>query len=208
MPMDDEPVRTLVYMRPRDALNRLAEAGVVHGLDGAALDQLRKECWDDDEDQLEEAGVVGILTMFYESIERGRADGFYWRDDEFWNQTDDVVGELSAVLSAIGGGAPLFVQEGQSERLSPRASAERNDLVHVIDAKRDDGAAQQIEARSLDDVVAAFNAELKARGRTLRVVPLDTSGDWRMYVVMELPRARQLAREGALPVEDMEGLVD
>jgi hypothetical protein len=200
--MDEEPVRTLVYMRPRDALRRLGEAGVVHGLDDAALDSLRKECWDDDEDQLEEAGVVAILTMYYESIEKGRADGFYWRDDEFWNQTEDVVGELSALLPDD---PPLFVQESATEKLS---TERRKEVVHVLEVRRADGATQQIEARSLDDVVAAFNAELKARGRTLRIVPLDTTGEWRMYVAMELPRARQLAREGALPVEDMEGLVD
>jgi hypothetical protein len=200
--MDEEPVRTLVYMRPRDALRRLGEAGVVHGLDDVALDALRKECWDDDEDQLEEAGVVAILTMFYESIEKGRADGFYWRDDEFWNQTEDVVGELSAILPDD---PPLFAQESYTEKLS---TERRKEVVHVLEVRRADGATQQIEARSLDDVVAAFNAELKARGRTLRIVPLDTTGEWRMYVAMELPRARQLAREGALPVEDMEGLVD
>jgi hypothetical protein len=189
-------------MRPRDALRRLAEAGVVHGLDDQALDALRAECWDDDEDQLEEAGTVGILTMYYESIERGCADGFYWRDDEFWNQTDDAVAELSAVL---GFDPPLFKLESQSERLS---TTRRKEVVHVLAVRRDDGAEQEIEARSLDDVVAAFNAELKARGQSRRIVPLDTSGEWRMYVAMELPLARQLAREGALPVEDMEGLVD
>jgi hypothetical protein len=204
--MDIDPPRTQVYMRPRDALRRLGTAGLVHGLDDSALDALRKECWDDDEDQLEEAGVVGVLTMFYESIDKGRADGFYWRDDQFWNQTDNVVEELSAVL---GVDPPLFVQQSVTEKLSPSGPASRRkEVVHVLEVLRDDGQTQHIEARSLDDVVAAFNAELKARGRTLRIVPLDTSGEWRMYVAMELPLARQLAREGALPVEDMEGLVD
>jgi hypothetical protein len=198
----DPPSRTQVYMRPRDALRRLAEAGLVHGLDDKALDSLRQECWDDDEDQMEEAGVVAILTMFYETIDKGRADGFYWRDDEFWNQTEDVIAELSAVLAVD---PPIFTQESVTEKL---ATERRKEVVRVISVVRDDGQTQEIEARSLDDVVAAFNAELKARGRTLRIVPLDTSGDWRMYVAMELPLARQLAREGALPVEDMEGLVD
>jgi hypothetical protein len=193
-------------MRPRDALRRLGDAGLVHGLDDKALDALRAECWDDDEDQMEEAGVVAILTMFYESIEKGRADGFYWRDDEFWNQTEDVIAELSAVLGAVDKEAPpLFTQESMTEKLS---TERRKEVVRVITVIRDEGQTQEIEARSLDDVVAAFNAELKARGRTLRIVPLDTSGDWRMYVAMELPLARQLAHEGALPVEDMEGLVD
>jgi hypothetical protein len=155
---------------------------------------------------MEEAGVVAILTMFYESIEKGRADGFYWRDDEFWNQTEDVIAELSAVLGAVDKEAPpLFTQESMTEKLS---TERRKEVVRVITVIRDEGQTQEIEARSLDDVVAAFNAELKARGRTLRIVPLDTSGDWRMYVAMELPLARQLAHEGALPVEDMEGLVD
>jgi hypothetical protein len=200
--MEDDPPRTQVYMRPRDALRRLGAAGLVHGLDETALDALRHECWDDDEDQLEEAGVVGILTMFYEGIEKGQSDGFYWRDDQFWNQTDDVIAELNAIL---GIDPPIFTQESVTERLStPR----RKEVVRVVSVTRDDGATQEIEARSLDDVVAAFNVELKARGRTLRIVPLDTSGEWRMYVAMELPLARQLAREGALPVEDMEGLVD
>jgi hypothetical protein len=198
----DPPSRTQVYMRPRDALRRLGEAGLVRGLDDAALDALRHECWDDDEDQMEEAGVVAILTMFYESIEKGRGDGFYWRDDQFWNQTDDVIAELNEVLSID---PPLFVLESQSERMS---TERRKEVVRVLEVRRDDGQVREIEARSLDDVVAAFNAELKARGRTLRIVPLDTSGEWRMYVAMELPLARQLAREGALPVEDMEGLVD
>jgi hypothetical protein len=200
--MDTDPPRTQVYMRPRDALRRLGDAGLVHGLDDKALDALRAECWDDDEDQMEEAGVVAILTMFYESIEKGRADGFYWRDDEFWNQTEDVIAELSAVL---GIDPPLFTQESVTEKLS---TERRKEVVRVITVIRDEGQTLEIEARSLDDVVAAFNGELKARGRTLRIVPLDTSGDWRMYVAMELPLARQLAREGALPVEDMEGLVD
>jgi hypothetical protein len=198
----DAPPETQVYLRPRDAIRRLAAAGLVHGLDDKALDTLRKECWDDDEDQLDEAGVVALLTMYYETIEKGRADGFYWRDDQFWNQTDDVVEELSA---ALGVDPPLFVQESVTEKLS---TEKRKEVVRVLELRRDDGQTQQIEARSLDDVVAAFNAELKARGRTLRLVPLDTSGEWRMYVAMELPLARQLAKEGVLPVDDMEGLVD
>src|SRR5262249_23420728 len=156
----------------------------------------------DDEDQLEEAGVVAILTMFYETIEKGRADGFYWRDDQFWNQTDDVVAELSA---ALGIDPPIFTQESVTEKLS---TERRKEVVRVIEVLRAHGQTQEIDARSLDDVVAAFNVGLKARGPTLRIVPLDPSGEWRMYIAMELPLARQLAREGALPVEDMEGLVD
>jgi hypothetical protein len=201
--MDDlDPPRTQVYMRPRDALLHLGAAGLIHGLDDKMLDDLRRECWDDDDDQMEEAGVVGILTMFYETIEKGAADGFYWRDDQFWHQTEDVISELNAIL---GIDPALFEQLSITEKMT---TEKRKEHVRVLEVRRDDGNSQEIVARSLDDVVAAYNAELKARGRTLRIVPLDTSGEWRMYVAMELPQARQLAREGALPVEDMEGLVD
>src|SRR6185295_17506913 len=111
--------------------------------------------------------------------------------------------------AVLGLDPPLFSQESITEKMAPTDRvARRKEHVRSIEARRDDGNTQEIVARSLDDVVAAYNAELKARGRTLRLVPLDTSGEWRMYVAMELPLARQLAREGALPVEDMEGLVD
>src|SRR5258708_5924631 len=131
--MDNDPPLTQVYMRPRDALRRLREAGLVHGLDDPQLDALRHECWDDDEDQMEEAGVVATLTMFYETIDKGRGDGFYWRDDQFWNQTEDVVAELSAVLAAITDGPPLFTQESVTEKMS---TERRKELVRVISATR------------------------------------------------------------------------
>ncbi|HTJ80988.1 MAG TPA: hypothetical protein VL400_04670, partial [Polyangiaceae bacterium] len=69
----DTPI-TQVYMPPRAAILRLVEAGVVRGLDGARLDALRAECWDGDEEQMEEAGVLGILTMFYETVDKGLRD--------------------------------------------------------------------------------------------------------------------------------------
>src|SRR5579859_7129906 len=124
--MDNDPPRTQVYMRPRDALRRLGEAGLVHGLDDKALDALRSECWDDDEDQMEEAGVVAILTMYYETIDKGRSDGFYWRDDQFWNQTEDVITELSAVLRVE---PPIFTQDSITEKLS---TERRKEVVRVI----------------------------------------------------------------------------
>jgi hypothetical protein len=194
---------TQVYQRPRDAIRRLQQAGVVHGIDEANLDQLRAECWDDDEDRMEDAGLLGILTMHYETIERGRADGFYWRDDQFWQQTEDVVAELAALLPDD---PPLFVQRSVSEKLSTTRGFKES--FRVLELARDDGKVETLEARSLDDVVAAFNVLLKERGQPRRIVPLDTSGEWRMYVAMDLPLARQLAAEGVLPVDDMEGLVD
>src|SRR4051812_38590617 len=89
---------TQVYMPPRAAILRLVDAGLVRGLDAARLDALRAECWDDDEERMEEAGVLGILTMFYESVEKGVRDGFLWHDDRFWMETQDVVAELAAML--------------------------------------------------------------------------------------------------------------
>ena len=68
----DTPI-TQVYMPPRAAILRLVEAGVVRGLDAARLDALRAECWDGDEEQMEEAGVLGILTSFYETARQGAA---------------------------------------------------------------------------------------------------------------------------------------
>ncbi|HEX4459298.1 MAG TPA: hypothetical protein VIA18_15070, partial [Polyangia bacterium] len=93
----DAPI-TQVYMPPRAAVLRLVDAGLVRGLDAARLDALRAECWDDDEEQMEEAGVLGILTSFYADRERGVRDGFLWHDDRFWQETDDVVGELARML--------------------------------------------------------------------------------------------------------------
>jgi hypothetical protein len=199
---DEFAASTEVYMPARAAIHRLVEAGVVHGLDDATLDRLRAECWDDDEEQMEEAGLLGILTSFYETHERGARDGFYWRDDQFWQQTEDVVAELAVLLP----GAPLFRQLSVSEKLSTARKVKEN--FRVLTLERDDGETSEIEARSLDDVVACFNATLKSRGSGRRLVPLDTSGEWRMYVSMDLAAARALAREGALPIDDMEGLTD
>jgi len=58
---------TQVYMPPRTAVLRLVEAGVVRGLDAARLDALRAECWEGDEESMEEAGVLGLLTLLYEA---------------------------------------------------------------------------------------------------------------------------------------------
>ena len=55
-------------------------------------------------------------------------------------------------------------------------------------------------------MVECFNAELKARHATRRLIELETNGDWQMYVAMELKLARKLTAEGALPVADVETL--
>ena len=194
---------TQIYMPPRTAILRLVEAGVVRGLDAARLDALRAECWDGDEEQMEEAGVLGILTSFYETLEKGLRDGFLWHDDRFWMETSDVVAEIAGMLHDD---RPLYRQLSIEEKIS---TARRfRETVQSLELERDDGVKKTIEARSLDDVVACFNEELRARGRQRRIVALDTSEGWKMYVAVELRQARKLAAEGALPVASLDDLRD
>ncbi len=198
----DTPI-TQVYMPPRAAILRLVEAGVVRGLDAARLDALRAECWDGDEEQMEEAGVLGILTSFYETLDKGLRDGFLWHDDRFWMETGDVVAEVAGMLHDD---RPLFRQLAIAEKIS--TARKFREPVHVIELERDDGVKKTVEARSLDDVVACFNEELRARGRQRRIFALDTSDGGKMYVAMELRQARKLAAEGALPIASLDSLRD
>ena len=194
---------TQVYMPPRAAILRLVEAGLVRGLDAARLDALRAECWDGDEEQMEEAGVLGILTSFYETVEKGMRDGFLWHDDRFWMETSDAVAEVAGMLHDD---RPLFRQIAIVEKIS---TARRfRETVQAIELERDDGVRKTIEARTLDDVIACFNEELRARGRQRRIVALDTSEGWKMYVAIELRQARKLAAEGALPIASLDSLRD
>jgi hypothetical protein len=194
---------TQIYMPPRTAILRLVEAGMVRGLDAARLDALRAECWDGDEEQMEEAGVLGILTSFYETLDKGLRDGFLWHDDRFWMETSDVVAEIAGMLHDD---RPLYRQLSIEEKIS---TARRfRETVQSLELERDDGVKKTIEARSLDDVVACFNEELRARGRQRRIVALDTSEGWKMYVAVELRQARKLAAEGALPVASLDDLRD
>ena len=194
---------TMVYMVPRMAILRLVEAGIVRGLDAERLDALRAECWDGDEEQMEEAGVLGILTSFYESVERGLRDGFLWHDERFWMETSDVVAEVAGMLHDD---RPLYRQVAIIEKLS---TARRfRETVQAIELERDDGVRKTIEVRTLDEVVACFNEELRARGRQRRIVALDTSEGWKMFVAVELRLARKLVAEGALPVASIDSLSD
>jgi hypothetical protein len=198
----DTPI-TQIYMPPRTAVLRLVEAGLVRGLDAARLDALRAECWDGDEEQMEEAGVLGILTSFYETLEKGLRDGFLWHDDRFWMETSDVVAEVAGMLHDDH---PLFRQLSVEEKVS--TARKFRETVQALELERDDGVRKSIEARTLDDVVACFNEELRARGRQRRIVALDTSDGWKMYVALELRLARKLAAEGALPIASLDSLRD
>jgi hypothetical protein len=110
----DTPI-TQIYMPPRTAVLRLVEAGIVRGLDATRLDALRAECWDGDEEQMEEAGVLGILTSFYETLDKGLRDGFLWHDERFWMETSDVVAEVAGMLHDD---RPLYRQVSIEEKIS------------------------------------------------------------------------------------------
>jgi hypothetical protein len=194
---------TQVYMPPRAAILRLVEAGLVRGLDAARLDALRAECWDGDEEQMEEAGVLGILTSFYETVDKGLRDGFLWSDDRFWIDTEDAVALVAGMLHDD---RPLYRQIAMVEKIS--TSRRFRETVQAIELERDDGVRKTIEARTLDELVDCFNAELRARGRQRRIVALDTSDGWKMYVAVELRLARKLAAEGALPIASLDSLSD
>jgi hypothetical protein len=191
--MASESGTTQVYMHPREAVRRLVELELVRGLDDAKLDALREECWDGSEEQLEEAGLLAIITFHYETVERGAADGWVWHADEFWHDTDDAVAELSAALRLD---KPLFKQ----------VEVETREQGLLMELERDDGQRKTLEVRSLADLVDVFNEELKARGSTRRLIELETGGEWQMYVAIELKTARKMVAEGALPVADLEAL--
>ncbi len=192
---------TQVYMHPREAVKRLVELQLVRDLDEAKLDALREECWDGSEEQLEEAGLLAIITFHYETVERGARDGWVWHADEFWHDTDDAVAELSAALKID---TPIFKQLSTDERVSTAQKFRENVL--AMELERDDGTRKQLEARSFADLVELFNKELRARGNGKRFIELDTGGEWQMFVALELKTARKLVAEGALPVADLESL--
>lgn len=194
--MASDSATTQIYMHPRDAVRRLVQLEVVSGLDDAALDALREECWDGSEEQLEEAGILGILTFYYETVERGAKDGFVWHAETFWHDTDDAVAELAQAVRE-----PIFKQLRAREKIS---TARRfRETVLALELQRDDGVVKEIEVQALGDLVEVFNAELAARGRPRRLFSLDTSGDWEMYVALEPKLARKLFAEGALPIGDL-----
>jgi hypothetical protein len=199
--MTSDSATTQIYMHPREAIRRLVNAGLVRGLDDPKLDELKQECWDGSEEQLEEAGLLGILSFYYETVAKGAEDGWVWHAEEFWNDSDDVVAELAR---AVGGERPLFRQVSAKERISTARKFRETVLELVIE--RDDGVRRDLEARTLADVADAFNAELRERQAERRLIELDTGGEWQMFVAIDLKLARRLVAEGALPVLDVEQL--
>jgi hypothetical protein len=61
-------------------------------------------------------------------------------------------------------------------------------------------AANEVNVRSVDHIVDAYNEELRARGDTRRIVPLQSPTERRAYLCMALPRAVRLSAVGVLRV--------
>lgn len=61
-------------------------------------------------------------------------------------------------------------------------------------------SAKETNVRSVDDVVDAFNEELRAAGDARRIVPLATQGEHRAHFCMALSRALRLSAVGVLAV--------
>ncbi|HEY1585663.1 MAG TPA: hypothetical protein VGH63_08240, partial [Polyangia bacterium] len=137
------------------------------------------------------------------TVDKGLRDGFLWHDDRFWMETADVVAEVAGMLHDD---RPLYRQVAIIEKIS--TTRRFREPVQAIELERDDGVRKTIEARTLDEVVACFNEELRARGRQRRIVALDTSDGWQMYVAIELRTARKLVAEGALPIASLDSLRD
>src|SRR5262249_50749724 len=129
--------------------------------------------------------------------------GFVWHDDRFWLETENVVAELARTLHDE---RPLFRQLGAREKVS--TVRRFRETVQELELERDDGVRKTLEARGLDDVVACFNEELRARRQERRIVPLEPWGRWRLSVPAELRLLRKLAAEGALPVVSLAALSD
>ena len=153
---------------------------------------------------MEEAGVLGILTSFYETVDKGLRDGFLWSDDRFWIDTEDAVAEL--VAGMLHDDRPLFRQIAMVEKSRPRAASARPS--RRIELERDDGVRKTDRGAHARRGGGLFNEELRARGRQRRIVALDTSDGWKMYVALELRLARKLAAEGALPIASLDSLSD
>lgn len=79
------------------------------------------------------------------------------------------------------------------------AAFERN-LAQLISGDAITFAGGEVNVRSIDDVVDAFNEELRAQGDARRVVPLQTHDDARAYYCMALSRAMRLSASGVLIV--------
>jgi hypothetical protein len=59
---------------------------------------------------------------------------------------------------------------------------------------------REVNIRSIDDIVDAFNEELRASGDARRILPLESQGAERAYYCMALSRAMRLSLVGVLRV--------
>lgn len=93
-------------------------------------------------------------------------------------------------------GADLFVDHhGEQETCAFEAA-----LANLLGASAVTFAGGETNVRSVDDVVDAFNEELRSIGDARRIVPLATEGEHRAYFCMALSRVMRLSALGVLRV--------
>lgn len=152
-------------------------------------------------------------TTLAEAIRRLQAEGIALELDE-WERKKLAAdlgipgaapAELVTVLSAyyrdsfVGDrrrAADLFLDHhGEQETCAFEA-----ELAQLLGASSVTFPAGETNVRSVDDVVDAFNEELRAIGDARRIVPLTTEGAHRAYFCMALSRVVRLSALGVLGV--------
>jgi hypothetical protein len=79
-------------------------------------------------------------------------------------------------------------------------SAFERELAQVLGQAAVTFQANEINVRSVDDVVDAYNEELRGSGDARRIVPLEIAGEGRAYFCMALARATRLSAVRVLSV--------
>lgn len=152
-------------------------------------------------------------TTLAEAIRRLQAEGLALELDD-WERKKlaaelgtpgELPGELVSILASyyrdsfVGErrrGADLFIDHvGEVD-----ARAFERELALLLGGNSVTFEAAEINLRSVDDVVDAFNEELRGAGDARRIVPLATEGEHRAYFCMALSRAVRLSAVGVLRV--------
>ncbi|MBK7579013.1 MAG: hypothetical protein IPI67_02300 [Myxococcales bacterium] len=152
-------------------------------------------------------------TTLPEALRRLQAEGIALELDEYERRTiaerlgqpGELPSELVSVLSEYY--RDDFV--GERRRTADLYLDHRGD-VDTLDFERSLAVllggnavtfdATEVNVRSVDDVVDAFNEELRGSGDARRIVPLATEGEHRAYFCMALSRALRLSAVGVLRV--------
>jgi cold shock CspA family protein len=142
--------------------------------------------------KLDDATLLDVLDAYYTADPvRAKHDGYLRHDWRFHQETDDVLAELAVLLPDVKLPAQLAWTERDTTERGHR------ELRASLRVRLPDGAEQQVDIDSLDDVVELVNKALRTAGDGRRVYALDTAGDWHAYYVLASDRAKRLA--GMLP---------